>query len=224
MKLLIGTHNPSKLRAMQANFAPEDDVQCVSPASFQLHVTIPEDARDALGNAMQKALAYHRATGLPTLAEDSGLVFLDLPPEHPDQPGVHVRRMVDGHVMEDDEEMLRWYQSIAHRHGGRLRAAWQDAYCLVLDEAHIYTRADTPEELYPYAFEMMDTPCAARNEGWPIDSLSVCPYNGRYFADMTREERIRAYQAGIGEATSYHAVQDWLRSLCCAASRPAGAL
>lgn len=210
MKLLIGTHNPSKLHSMQSNFDPEDGVCCVSPAEMHLTLDIPENARDAQGNAIQKALAYHRASGLPTLAEDSGLIFLDLPADHPDQPGVHVRRMLNGHVMEDDDEMLRWYQQIAHRHGGRLRAAWQDAYCLVLDEDHIHTRT-----LMPYVFIMTDQPCSARKAAWPIDSLSICPYNGRYFAEMTLEERKLVHSAAAkDQAESDESLRSWLRSLC----------
>lgn len=213
MKLLLGTHNPSKLQSMQANFVSEDGVICVSPAELHLMPDIPENQRDARGNAIQKALAYHRASDLPTLAEDSGLYFLDLPADHPDQPGVHVRRMLNGHVMEDDDEMLHWYQQIAHRHGGMLRAAWQDAYCLVLDEEHIHVRADTPEELAPFAFYMTDQPCSARHAGWPIDSLSICPYNGRYFAEMTREERNLAYLSGSSSDRA-ESLRRWLHSLC----------
>ncbi len=217
MRLLIGTHNPSKLASMRARFAPEDGITCLSLDDLDIHVDIPEDAKDALGNARQKALIYHRASGLPVLAEDSGLVFLDLPDDHPDQPGIHVRRMQSGHVMEDDEEMLRWYQAIAHRHGGRLRAGWQDAYCIVLDEAHVYTMADDKASL-PCVFDLVDRPCESRKPGWPLDSLSICPYNGRYFAEMTVEERQAAYHAHSDAAKLRHEAHDkWLREICLGA-------
>ncbi len=224
MKLLIGTHNPSKLAAMRARFAPEDGITCLSLDDLDIHVDIPEDAKDALGNARQKALLYHQASGLPVLAEDSGLIFLDLPDDHPDQPGIHVRRMQNGHVMEDDEEMLRWYQVIAHRHGGRLRAGWQDAYCIVLDETHVYTMTDDKTSL-PCVFDLIDLPCKARKPGWPLDSLSICPYNGRYFAEMTTEERQTAYHAHSDAARNRHeAFCHWLHRICCGEAQNTGML
>lgn len=218
MKLLIGSHNPSKLKSLQSLFAPEDDVVCLSPLELHLKIDVPESAHDAAGNARQKALAYHQASGFPVLAEDSGLLFLDLPADHPDQPGVHVRRMVTGYVMENDEELLRWYQAIAHRHGGKLRAAWQDAYCLVMDAQHIYCHTAAKQLIERYAFWLVDTPCTARNPGWPLNSLSVSPYTGRYFAETTWEEHMAAYdQAASQEAEAERdAYQAWVRRICCA--------
>ncbi len=191
MKLLLGTHNPSKLSALRSLVETEKQIVAVSPKELGLYPDAPETGKTAVENAREKALAWHQASGLPVLAADSGLVFVDLPRDHPDQPGVHVRRMCDGRIMEDDEEMLAWYQALLHRHGGALSACWQDAYCLVLDERRMFVYESVNNRI----FRMVETPCASRRPGWPLDSLSICPYNGRYDAEMTREERDAVYSS-----------------------------
>ncbi len=70
--LLIATSNPGKLREIEAVFAG-------LPLHFEdLHQypDLPaavEDADTFMGNAEKKALYYARHTGLPALADDSGL-------------------------------------------------------------------------------------------------------------------------------------------------------
>lgn len=187
-RILLGTNNPSKL-AMLRQLAEADGVECVSPAELGLQVNPPENARDAAGNALEKAIAFHRACGLPVLAQDSGLVFTQLPMDHPDQPGVHVRRPKDHPPLTDDEEMLRYYQDVAHRHGGRLLAAWQDAWCFLQDEEHYALYTDDPNTLTSHAEWMLDTPCTARQPGWPLNSLFFSEETGKYWAENTAEEK-----------------------------------
>lgn len=181
-KILIGTNNPSKLRRIKDHLAGLA-IECVSPAELGLSINAPENARDAIGNAYEKALAWHEASGLPVMTEDSGLLLLDLPSDHPDQPGVHVRR-VAGHEMTDDE-MIEWYSAVARRHGGKLRAVWQDAWCILADKKRYVFHIDDPEKSAGWIFLLTDTPCEARHPGWPLDSLSLGIHNGKYKAEMT---------------------------------------
>jgi len=208
--ILIGTTNPSKLASMR-NKPETASLQCVSPMELQLSLEPAEDARTAEGNALQKAIAWHQASDLPVFTEDSGLVLLDLPPDHPDQPGVAVRR-VNGYAMTDDE-MLQWYRDLAQRHGGQLRAVWQDAYCLLADETHYATHADSIENLAAFSFILTDHPCDARKPGWPLDSLTTYPGAKRYKAEMTREELQRVYekQSAGNSAALMRELQEWMK-------------
>ena len=185
MPLLIGTNNPSKL-ALIRQMVQETGIPCVSPGEAGLTEVEAEHAHTAEGNAIEKARTWHAASGLPVLTEDSGLVFLSLPEDHPDQPGVMVRR-VHGHTM-DDEEMLRWYQAIIRRHGGTLQAAWQDAWCLLKDRNTHETWTGSPEILAHRAITLVDEPCAVRNPGWPLDSLTYYPKLGKYRSELARDE------------------------------------
>ena len=70
-RLVIASHNPGKVREIAELLAPYA-VDCVSAAELDL----PEPAETAesfTGNAELKALAAARTSGLPALADDSGL-------------------------------------------------------------------------------------------------------------------------------------------------------
>lgn len=209
-RLLIGTANVSKLPYLMGYFE-NTDIECVSPAELGLaRFDAPENARTAEDNAVEKALAWYHAAHMPVLALDAGLVFLDLPDNDPDQPGVHVRR-APGHVM-DDEEMLEYFMRVIHRHGGRLRCAWQDSYCLLKDEAHIYSYTFDRDMLRANAFDMVDVPCAARVPGWPLNSLALDSYTGKYRLEMTEEdERCSATMAGAACAENNARLTKWLQ-------------
>ena len=82
-RLLIATHNAGKLAEFQALLAPYG-VTCVSNADFALPE--PDETEETfLGNARIKARAAVTATGLPALADDSGIEVDALD----GAPGVH---------------------------------------------------------------------------------------------------------------------------------------
>ena len=178
MEILIGTANPSKLALFQEHLALSG-VILRTPAELGITCHCPEDARTPEGNAIQKAAAWHRASGLPVFSLDSGLLFLDLPEDHPDQPGTHVRR-VNGKTLNDDE-MLVHYIALMKKHGGSLRASWQNAACLYFDENHVFTYVKNREMLEGSAFLLTDTPVTGRHDGWPLDSLSVNIATGSHY-------------------------------------------
>ena len=69
--LVIASHNQGKVREIAALLGPYG----VEPVSAgQLGLDEPEETEDSfIGNATLKALAAARATGMPALADDSGL-------------------------------------------------------------------------------------------------------------------------------------------------------
>lgn len=209
-RLLIGTANVSKQPYLMGYFE-NTDIECVAPAALGLaQFDAPENARTAEDNAIEKALAWYHAAHLPVLTLDAGLVFLDLPDDDPDQPGVHVRR-APGYAM-DDEEMLNYFINVIHRHGGRLRCAWQDSYCLLKDETHIYSYTFDRDMLRANAFDMVDVPCAARVPGWPLNSLALDSYTGKYRLEMTEaDERSSATVAGAACAENNARLTKWLQ-------------
>lgn len=70
-RLLVATHNAGKLEEMRALFAPHG-IEVVSAAEMGLGE--PAETEDSFaGNARIKAQAAMLATGLPVLADDSGI-------------------------------------------------------------------------------------------------------------------------------------------------------
>jgi XTP/dITP diphosphohydrolase len=82
-KLLVATHNAGKLEEIAALLAPFD-VQTLSAA--ELGLPVPDETETTfVGNARIKAHAGAKASGLPTLADDSGMSVDALD----GAPGVH---------------------------------------------------------------------------------------------------------------------------------------
>jgi len=85
-RLVIATHNPGKLIEMRDLLAPYG-VKAVSAAELQ--IPEPEETGTSFrANARLKAEAAARATGVPALADDSGLVVEALD----GAPGIHSAR------------------------------------------------------------------------------------------------------------------------------------
>ena len=82
-RLVIATHNPGKVREIAALVAPHG-IEPVSAGDLGL-AEPPEDGATFIANALTKAVAAATASGLPALADDSGLVVDALG----GAPGVH---------------------------------------------------------------------------------------------------------------------------------------
>ena len=117
--LVIATHNAGKLKEISALLAPYG-VQCISAGSLGL----PEPAETGttfVANALIKARAAAEASGLPALADDSGLCVTALD----DMPGVYTadwaaRQWFEGPAGRD------WYMAMG-KVEGRLQALGADA-------------------------------------------------------------------------------------------------
>jgi len=87
LKLLLASNNPGKQREMRALLA-DLPMKLVTPQQVGVHLEVNEDGNTYAENASRKALAFTRAAGLPTLADDSGLEVEALHGE----PGLHSAR------------------------------------------------------------------------------------------------------------------------------------
>jgi XTP/dITP diphosphohydrolase len=112
-RLLIATTNPNKLREIRPLLA---DVPCelITLADVAPVAEPEESATTFWENARIKALAYAHATGLTTVAEDSGLAIDAMNGE----PGVHSARFMGANTTYPDR-----FEEIFRRLEGRPRAA-----------------------------------------------------------------------------------------------------
>ncbi len=112
--LVIATHNAGKLKEISALLAPHG-VACISAGSLGLPEP-PETGTSFVANALIKARAASEASGLPALADDSGLCVAALD----DLPGVYTadwaeRQWFEGSPGRD------WYMAMG-KVEGRLQA------------------------------------------------------------------------------------------------------
>lgn len=146
---------------------------------------IPEAAetgKTPLENARQKALAYYKAFQMPVFSCDSGLYFENVPEEL--QPGVHVRTVKGVYL--SDEEMMQYYAGLAETYGD-LKAHYQNAICVVLDENHIFEAMDA--SMASETFFLTSRPHSAiKEKGLPLDCISINQKTGKYYYDMDDRE------------------------------------
>ena len=71
-KLLIATNNPGKVRELQ-ELLTGSGIEFVTPAQINLQIDVEEDGSTYQENAGKKAIAFAKASGLISLADDSGL-------------------------------------------------------------------------------------------------------------------------------------------------------
>ena len=81
MQLVLATRNPGKVRELRARLG-DLPIELLSADEIDDAPDVEEDAATLAGNARKKALALHRHTGLPALADDTGLEVyaLDMAP------------------------------------------------------------------------------------------------------------------------------------------------
>lgn len=182
MELWLCSTNPAKLRQLAAALGAS------GPAGVLLRaVTDPavlpeviEDRADALGNARKKAAAFAAATGRPCLAMDASLLLPGLPAA--EQPGVNVRRLPGTAHRPDDDEVLAYYTRLTERNGGRLRACWVFGLAIGMPDGQVLDATAVTERM------LVAPPCAARQPGYPLNSLQLDPATGRYLAELTEPE------------------------------------
>jgi len=71
-KLLIATNNKGKVKELQ-DLLKSLNVQLVTPADINLNLEVEEDGATYIENATKKGIAFTQASGLISLADDSGL-------------------------------------------------------------------------------------------------------------------------------------------------------
>ena len=109
-KLVIATHNAGKLREISALLAPFG-VECLSAGD--MGVSEPEEIHSTfIENALLKARHACQATGLPALADDSGLCVDALG----GRPGVYTADWAERHWYEGPEGR-DWYMAMGKVEG-----------------------------------------------------------------------------------------------------------
>jgi XTP/dITP diphosphohydrolase len=101
MEILVATGNPGKMREFKQLLAPLQASLCFPP-DLGLEIEVVEDGDTYLENARRKALAFARASGLFTLADDSGLEVDALD----GAPGIRSARYAPGHDLDRVEVLL----------------------------------------------------------------------------------------------------------------------
>lgn len=179
MKLLYGTSNPSKLQHMR-EMLEGLDIEIIGLNDVGINIDVNESGTTPLENARVKALGYYKLTGIPTFSCDSGLYIEGL--EEENQPGVHVRRINNKYL--NDEEFIEYYRELVSNIGHDTRAKFKNAICLIVNEDLVFEHDG--DDIADH-FLMTSKPHNIRKPGFPMDSISLDIETGKYFMDMNEK-------------------------------------
>ena len=178
MKFLFATGNPAKVRRYGERLL-EKGIEIVTLQELGIEVDVDETGKDPVENAVIKAEAYHKISGLPTIAMDDGL-YLDAVPEEW-QPGTHVRRV--GGKRLNDEEVLAHYVGLVNRYGtdGKLTGYFIKGVAVATECKTYRYGLKTPRCFCNQQSEM-------RDEGYPLASIQIVEPFQKFKSELTKEE------------------------------------
>jgi XTP/dITP diphosphohydrolase len=174
-RLLIATHNSGKLSELTRLLG---DVPCdlVSLADVGISHQVDETGETFEQNAALKAETYTRLSGLPTLADDSGLEVDALDGE----PGVRSSRYA-GESATDADRIAFLLRKLDNVPAGDLTARFRCVIAVVSPGG--------PVELHTGACEGRIIEAPRGSNGFGYDPIFFIPEMGRTMAELTTEQK-----------------------------------
>jgi XTP/dITP diphosphohydrolase len=185
LKLLLGTRNKGKVAELRAILKGLDvDLEAVDDLADP-PPDPPEDAPTYAENAIFKALSYARATGIPTIADDSGLEVDALG----GAPGVRSRRFFGDDVDPADRNRML----LALLDGVSERTA---RFVAVIALAQPDGRVETFDG--EVRGEIAESPRGV--DGFGYDPVFIIAEDGRTMAEVPRAEKNAISHRGLAGA------------------------
>jgi XTP/dITP diphosphohydrolase len=170
--VLLGTRNPGKLREIQ-DVLGDLELRLLSLADFPEVSDVEETGGSFLENARLKAEHYRRQTGLPSLADDSGLVVDALD----GRPGVLSARFAPT----DPERILKLLELMRPFPAPERRSArFVCAICLAADWGSVEVEGRV---------EGLIAARPSGSHGFGYDPIFYYPPMNKTFAEMTAAEK-----------------------------------
>ena len=193
MKLVLATQNPKKLKEMN-EILSHLGVEIVSEAELGVRIEVEETGETFTDNARLKATAVMQATGLPAVADDSGLMVDALNGE----PGVYSARYGGPDCISDSDRINYLLKKLENVPEGKRTAKFVSVITLVTpDGKEIVARGECPGHIL---FERHG------NGGFGYDPVFFAEDAGCTFAELAPEQknqvshRARALRAFVEKA------------------------
>lgn len=180
MKFVLATHNPGKLLEM-SDILSHLGVEVVSPADVGVTVEVEETGTTFAENAMLKAKAICAASGLPAIADDSGLCVDALN----GGPGVYSARY-GGEGLDDRGRYMLLLNSMR---GQTTRAAhFSCAIACAFPNGDTLTAEGRCDGAIAFA--------PLGEGGFGYDPVFLVPEKGKTFGQLTAEEKSQISHRG----------------------------
>lgn len=176
-RLLLATTNPGKVREFQDLLA-SCGWELVTPQELDIRLDVKETGRTYAENARLKAQAFAEASGLITLADDSGLEVDALG----GAPGIHSARY-GGPGLTDEERVQLLLRALEGVPDEQRTARFQAVIAIATPDGRVYEAVGTVEG------RIVQEPRGA--DGFGYDPVFFLPERGQTMAELPPAEKNR---------------------------------
>lgn len=174
MKLVIATRNKDKIIEIKEIFEG-NSFELISLSEFPQAPEVEETGETLLENALLKAESAAKTTGLPAIADDTGLFVDALNGE----PGVRSSRYAGENVSYQENRNLL-LKNLDNAHGADRRARFETIAVFVDESGHITAKGEV---------EGLITNEQRGNNGFGYDPIFQSVYSEKTFGELTRKEK-----------------------------------
>ena len=184
MDILLSTNNKHKVNFIQVA-ASGLGIVFHTPKELGLKLDVEENGKTAVENAIIKAKALSKISGMVTFAWDMGMNIEKLPENK--QPNLHIRRPFGNEELSDADMVEYWRSTVGkYCENGQSPAHYFDGVVLMNGDKLIHS-ASFDEGTFIFT-------SIKKEEGTPrfnaFDQVRKT-LDGKYFCDLTEEENLK---------------------------------
>ena len=195
MKVVLASKNPHKLVEIDAILS-KLGIELVLQSEMGVDIDVEETGTTFEENSFLKAEAVMKATGLPALADDSGIAVDALNGE----PGVYSARYGFDESLDDAGRMYLLLKNTEHVPDGSRQAQFVAVITLVMpDGSSVQARGEIHGEL---------TREPRGENGFGYDPIFYYPPAGMTTAEMAPEEKNRVSHRGVALNVMYEKLKE----------------
>jgi XTP/dITP diphosphohydrolase len=179
MKVLVATTNRNKIKEI-SDILSDSGITLISPDQLGMNLDVEEEGETFEANALSKAMAWNRASGLPSLADDSGLCVDELG----GKPGILSARFSGPGATDHSnmELLLNLMEGLENR-----KARFICVVALVISEDKVITAQGEYEGV------ILHEPLG--ESGFGYDPVFLDPESGKTFAQLSdTEKNVRSHR------------------------------
>lgn len=196
MKVVLASHNPHKLREIDAILS-KLGIELILQSELGVDIDVEETGTTFEENSFLKAEAVMKATGLPALADDSGIAVDALNGE----PGIYSARYGFDDSLDDEGRMYLLLKNMENVPDGSRQAKYVCVITLVMpDGSGVQARGEVHGEI-------MRQPIGTNGFGY--DPIFYYPPFGKGFAQVEAEEKNKVSHRAVALEEMYQKLKEF---------------
>ena len=195
MKVVLASHNPHKLNEIR-KITEKFGIELVLQSDLGVDIDVEETGATFEENSLQKAEAVMKATGLPALADDSGIAVDALNGE----PGIYSARYGFDETLDDWGRMMLLLKNTEHVPDGQRQAQFVCVITFITPQGQIIqARGEIHGEL---------TREPRGENGFGYDPIFYYPPFGKTTAEVSPEQKNAVSHRGVALQKFYEKMKE----------------